>query len=463
MNEKRIKILGEGPILKSIFAMSMPVVLGMLVYVFYNLVDMFFVGKLNDTNQLAAINVTTPLIMLIISIAGIIGTGGAAYISRCLGEKNYDRANKTMSLSIVMCIIIGIVVTILGTIFMEPLVRCLGVSEQIFPYAYSYSSIIIYCTVILMLNYTFSQLIRSEGAAFIAMVGMIIGTVVNVVLDPILIFKFNQGIDGAAWATIIGNAVALLYYIAVLAGNKTLVKFSLKNIALDKKMLKEIFFIGIPASVNQFLLTLAVLLGNNFAVAYGDDIVAAMGTALKVITIGTYIFMGFSVGCQPLIGYNYGAKNVKRVTSVINNGIVITTITGILLTLTFALFARPIIGIFSEVESVVSGGIIILHGLMWSLPIVGVQTMAPVVAQSVGKGGASLVLSILRQGVIYIPVLFILNKVFGFQGLVYAQALTDLISLVPTVIILRAIMKDIKESFEEDTVLTPESSEAAVF
>lgn len=453
MNEKRIETLSKAPVTKAILTMSVPVVMGMMIQVLYNLVDTFFVGKLGNPNQLAAANITTPIFMILMAIAGIVGTGASSFISRCLGEKDNEKANKVLSTGIIICAGIGILVTILGSLFVAPIVRVLGASDSTFPFALNYTVVLFLGAAFIMCNFALGQLIRSEGSAMGSMVGMLIGTVANIILDPIFIFGFKMGITGAAIATVLGNAMGLSYYIFYILKGKSIVKFKLKSVSFEKDILKQIFFIGIPASLSQLLMSMAMILCNNLAVQYGDNIVAGMGVAAKIMTIGTFIFMGFAAGCQPLVGYNFGAKDYHRVKEIIKKGMIMTSGIGAVLTVLFGIFAGGLLSVFTPLPEVIQQGTIILRALMWSLPLVGAQMLATTTVQAMGKGVASLILSVARQGLFYIPILFTLNKVFAFHGLIYAQPIADVFTLTLSLIVLSVILKkSMKEKMEEKEV-----------
>lgn len=441
MNEKQIKVLGEAPVVKAILKMALPVVMGMMVQVLYNLVDTFFIGRLGDPNQLAAANLTTPIFMIMMAIAGIIGTGASSYISRSLGEKDYERANQTISTGIAIIIGLGILVTTAGLFFLAPLMKALGASTQVMPFASSYSFILFMGSIIIMCNFSMGQLLRSEGAAMASMTGMAIGTLTNILLDPIFIFVFRLGITGAAAATVLGNATGLVFYIFYYASGKSAVKISYKSISGDKKIWGQIWGIGAPASVNQLLMSVALMILNNLASSYGDVVVAGMGVANKIMTIGTFVFMGFAGGCQPLVGYNYGAKNYSRVNEIIKKAMLMTFGIGIALFTLFSVFAGGLIGIFANaMPEVVAQGSYILRALAWSLIVLGPQMLATTTVQAFGKAKASLFLAVTRQGLLFIPLLFLFNRLFAFGGLIYAQPVSDVITVLISLIVLRSIL-----------------------
>lgn len=441
MDEKRLALFSKAPAGRAILTLATPVVLGMLIQLLYNLVDVYFVGKLNDPNQLAAANITMPLFMLMMAVSGIIGTGAASCISRCMGNKNLEKAGKALSFSIVLCFGLGLLVSIFGCLFITQIVNALGSDKQVFSFAADYSRYLLLGAAVIMCNFAFSQLLRSEGATVVSMVGMLIGTVANTILDPIFIFALGMGIKGAAIATVLGNLLALVYYIIFYMRGKSIIEFKVSYILPSKEILKEIFSIGIPSSVSQLLMGVAVMLCNNLAITYGNNTVAGLGVAAKLMTIGTYVFMGLATGCQPLIGFNYGAEDYKRVKDIITKGMLITSSFGVVLTVVFGLFAKEMILFFTPLPEVVAAGCIVLRGLMWSLPVYGAQMVGAVTVQAMGKGGFSLLISVSRQGLFYIPILYTLNGLLGLNGLIYAQPIADALAFILTAIVLIHILK----------------------
>lgn len=453
MEDKKIRLLRDEKVSKAILKLSIPMVMGMMIQVLYNLVDTYFIGMLNDANQLAAANISLPVFMMLMAIAGIVGSGSSSYISRCLGNKDYEEANKTISIATGILVIMSIIVMIAG-IFMSPTIaKGLGANDATFNYTYKYIVIMFIGAIPVMCSYALGQLLRSEGNIMQSVIGLTLGTVVNIVLDPVFIFGLKMEITGAAIATIIGQTSTLLYFMYAFLKGKTTLKINLKKFKYDKNIFKEIFTIGVPASLNQMLMGVATVIVNNIAVGYGTLTVAGMGVAMKIMTIGTFVFMGFSAGCQPLVGYNYGCNNITRVKEIIKKGIIITSIIGLSLALIFGVFANSIIGLFTSEPEVINKGAIILRALIISLPFVGGQMISTTSAQSMGKVVVAFILSISRQGLLYMPLLIILNKVFGFSGFIYAQPITDMIMLTFSAILLFKVMPKEDKSHELKEVI----------
>lgn len=446
MNDKRIDLLAHQPVVKAILKLSIPMIMGMMVQVLYNLVDTYFIGLLGDANQLAAANMALPIFVMLMGIASIIGTGASSYISRCLGKQDFEEANKTTSIAAILLGIIAIAVTILGLIFCKPIAEILGATGDTYTYTYQYISIMFIGAIGVIGNFAFGQLLRAEGNATRSMMGMVIGTVLNLILDPVFIFVFDLGVAGAALATILGNIVGFIYYVVCFLKGKTLIKIRIKLFKMDKIILAEIFKIGLPSSLSQILMGGATIIANNIGIAYGTETVAALGVATKIMMIGTFIFIGFSSGCQPLIGYNYGAHNFDRVKAIIKKGTQLTTLVGIGLLILFGLSSSVLIGIFTKDLEVISKGSTIFKALIWSLPFLGGQMIVTVATQSMGKAIPSIVLSLSRQGLLYIPLVIVLNSAFGFNGFIFAQPITDIVmSILAQLYIARIFAKEVRQ------------------
>ena len=441
INEKRLHLLSEAPVLPTIIKMSLPVVMGMMVQVLYNLVDVFFIGLLNDPKQLAAVNLSTPVIMILMAIASIIGNGGASYASRSIGENKMERANQTVTTGLVICVGLALLSTCLGLLFADPLVRALGADSSTFAHTKSYMVILMSGTVFVMLNFSMSQLLRSEGVMIPAMLGMFLSTVSNIILDPIFIFGLDMGIAGAAIATVLGNLIGMIYYLVLYYNGTAALKIKKKYFTTNPLIWKEIFLIGTPSALNQFLVSCALILSNNVAATYGTDLVAGMGIASKIMTLGTFLFIGISAGCQPLIGFNYGAQNFKRMQSVLKNSMLLASSLGILLALFFGIGAPWLIGLFTNINSVSENGIFALRILLLSLPVLGSQMLSSSAIQSMGKALPAFLLSISRQGIFFVPLLFSLNYFFGKKGFLLAQPVSDIITLLIALTVLTVILR----------------------
>lgn len=449
-DDKRIYTMANENPIKAVIKMGVPVTLGMLFMVAYNLVDTYFIGLLNDDFQLAASNFAYPVMMIMIAIAGIVGNGGASYIARCLGAKKEEEANHTLTIGFELTIIGSIIMMILGIVFVNPIVNLLGAEGSAFDYTKDYVLIMFLGSLFTMGNYSFGQLLRSEGSTFYSMVGMIAGTVANIILDPLFIFTFDMQIKGAAIATVLGNAISMFIFLFYYASKKTLLRPSLKLLKLDGKIIAEIMWVGIPHTLEQFFATAAIIVSNNLAAAYGTLKVASIGVSNKIMSFGTYIYQGLAAGCQPLMGYNFGSKNFDRLKKLIRAGMLVICSTEIVVMCLFGVFARPLIALFSESPEVIDYGVMALRAAMLMLPFVGITSLVRNIYNAIGKPFFAFGITIVRQLILYIPLLILFDKLWGFTGLIYAQPCEELICMIFAVILMFASLKKFEKKVTQE-------------
>lgn len=434
--DKRIYNMAEEKPVKAVLKMGIPVTMGMLFMVAYNLVDTFFVGLLEDDYQLAATNLAYPVMMIMVAIAGIVGNGGASYIARCIGAGKKEEAEHTLTIGFEMILIGGILLTGLGLLFIDPVVTLLGAKENTFQFTKDYCVVMFLGSVATMGNYAIGQLLRSEGSTFYSMVGMIAGTVANIILDPVFIFAFHLEIKGAAIATVLGNAIGMGILLWYYARKKTILSPSLSMLKMDGKIVKEIMWVGIPHTLEQIFTTAAMIVNNNLASAYGELTVAAMGVANKIMSFGQYVYQGMAAGCQPLMGFNYGAKNYQRMKKLIWSGVIVTTVMELFIMAIYGIFAPVFIGLFSKSEEVVSIGTRTLRAFMCLLPFVPSTSISRNTFNAIGKPFYAFGITIVRQLLLYIPFLLIFNKLWGYTGLIFAQPVEECICMIFSMILL---------------------------
>lgn len=442
--DKRIFTLSEEKPVKAVVKMGVPLIAGMFIMVLYNLVDTYFIGLTHNDYQLAAVNLAYPVTMITIAVSNMIGTGASSLIARSLGADDREKADHTLTAGFVLTFINSIIVAAVGLIFLKSIVQGLGAKDNTTEFTEQYVRIILIGSLFTMGNYTFGQFLRSEGSVKYSIVGMIVGTIVNIILDPIFIFTLNLQVQGAAIATIIGNgcgmAASLLFYIR----GKTLLKPALKYIKPTAEILKEIFWVGVPASLETLLTSAAYIVNNNLAVGYGELTVAAMGIAQKVLSLGNYIYQGFAAGTQPIMGYNYGAKNYDRMMKVLKAGIMVVSTTELVLMALYGILAPILIGVFTESADVISIGTMVLRTLMFILPFVGAVSMCRMSFQAMGKPQYAFGITLVRQLILYVPLLLLLNQIFGFVGMIWAQPVTEIIMMAASILLLYGVIR--KES-----------------
>ncbi len=470
MSSKNIDIFENAPVPKAVLTFAVPTVLSMIVSVLYNMVDSFFVGLLGDPSQFAAVNVATPVFLFLMAAGNIFGMGGSSFLSRALGEKKMDKVKSTSSFCFYAGIFVGILGGALMLIFMSPILRAVGTTETTFGFARDYLSIIAFAGPVIVVSTAFTNLIRGEGASSSSMAGIIAGTVTNIILDPVFILDsflgiplLGKGVSGAAIATVIGNLITLAFYIFHVVSKKSLLSIHPKDFKV-KEIAKGVIAIGMPASLTNILMSLSSIVTNNLLASYyfmpvdgalleaaksasdlakfglslgpdgipifADSPTAAMGVALKANMLVIFVQLGLGMGISPLVGYNYGARNISRMKAVVKFATLLNIALGIFLTGVYFVFAEKIVGIFQQPPAVSFLGVQILHALMVSTPIIGIMFVLNFTFQAMGKAVQSLALAISRQGFVFLPLILILNRIFGLNGIVYAQPVADGIAVL---------------------------------
>ena len=439
--DRRIYILREEKPAKAVIKLGVPLIAGMFIMVLYNLVDTYFIGLMRDDYQLAAVNLAYPVMMISIAISNMIGTGASSLIARSLGAGDREKADHTVTAGFVLTVVNSMIVAVMGLILLGPIVKGLGAQANTFDYTRQYVQVILAGSLFTMGNYTFGQLLRSEGSVKQSVAGMIAGTVVNIILDPIFIFALGMEIRGAAIATVLGNAAGMCVSLWFYLSGKTLLRPSLKYIRPTAEILREIFWVGVPATLETLLTSAAYIVNNNLAVSYGELTVAAMGIAQKILSLGNYVYQGFAAGTQPIMGYNYGAKNYRRMIDVLKAGVMVCSGTELCIMVVYGIFAPQLIGIFTDSSEVISTGSRVLRTIMWILPFVGAVSMSRMSFQAMGKPQYAFAITLVRQLFLYVPLLLILNRVFGFGGMIWAQPVTELIMMAASLTLLYQVIK----------------------
>ena len=422
MNTNR-ELFEEAPVPKAVALMAVPTMISMLVVVIYNMADTFFIGQTGDPLQVAAISLATPIFMIYMALGNLFGIGGSSAISRALGEKRMDRARNLSSFCCYGSIGLGIIVAALFIAGMDLILKLIGASANTIEYARQYLTYISFGGPFIIFATAFGNILRGEGAARESMIGNLIGTVVNIVLDPVMILGLGWGVTGAAIATVIGNIAASAFYLVYFLRKKSSLSIKLKDFKMGERIASGVASIGIPASLNNILMSFANIILNLALVGYGDTPVAAMGVAMKSNMLVVLLQIGLCAGIQPLIGYNYGARNKKRLMQVFR------------FTIIMMIARRTLIQVFINDTEVIAYGIQMVIALQLSGPFIGILFLCINTIQGMGKALPSLVLTVCRQGLIFIPLVFILDRMFGLDGVIYAQPAADYLSIVLGIII----------------------------
>lgn len=452
------KIFAEYKVPRAVAAMALPSMMGMLINIIYNLADTFFVGQTGDSNQVAAVSVSMPLFFFFLAIGNLFGIGGCAFISRSLGEGKKDKVKTISSFCIYGALVLGIFIGILFFFFREPLLYLVGASDNTIGFAQDYLKWVAVGAPFSVLSITVCNLVRGEGAAKISMVGSVLGQVVNVILDPIFIlgsgdklfgitlpFGLDMGVAGAAIATVLGNVFSVVFFLVYFLRGKSILSITPKRFSMKNGIAKGVINVGLPASLNNLLMSISNIIVNIVLVSYGDNAVAAMGVAMKANMLVIMLQIGLAQGVQPLIGYCYGAKNYARMKKCMGFSIVCNIVIGTVMMLFYLVFRENVISMFIDDAEVVSLGVKMLTAIMSPGPVIGIMFVLNFAFQGMGKGIQSFILSVGRQGLVYIPLLFILNKLVGLDGIIWAQAAADFVCVIMSIIMFIFIMKGINK------------------
>lgn len=440
---KKIELLRNAPIPKALLALGLPTMIGMMVNALYNLVDAYFVAGLG-TAQNGAITVAFPLGQIIVGLGLLFGSGGASYISRLLGNNEKKQANKAASTSLYSSVIVGGIMIILTIIFLNPILKLLGATQSILPYAITYTSIYIISSIFNIFNVTMNNIVTSEGAAKTTMIALLAGAALNIILDPIFIYILDLGIAGAAIATAISQVISTLVYLVYIFSKKSNFSFHFKECCFSKEIMSEIFKIGIPTLIFQLLTSLSIALISGIAKknGYGDSIIAGMGDVTRIVSMGSLIVFGFIKGFQPIAGFNYGAKNYKRLREAIKTTALWSTIFCVIFGLILVIFSKPIILQFTKDDlQLINIGQKALFANGISFFFFGFYTVYSSLFLALGKAKEGLILGTCRQGICFIPVILFLTLAWGMNGIIYAQPIADIISVIITIFMAIALHK----------------------
>lgn len=429
MKEKTIDIFENAPVPKAVISNIIPSIVSMIMVLLYNLADTFFIGQTKNAYMVAAVSVATPVFMLFLAVGMLFGIGGTSLISRLLGEGKAEKAKQVSSFCFFTGLTIGIIALVLIWIFNEPIARIVGASDDTIGYASQYLNIVAVGIPFLIVSNTFSNIIRAEGRAKTAMSGMIIGNMVNIVLDPIMILGLGWNVAGAAVATVLGNVFSTVFYLVHLLSKKSMLSINPKNYRIRNGIAIGVMAIGVPASLNSVLLSTSNIIINNLMSKYGDMAVAGLGVAMKVNMIVVMLLIGLGTGIQPLLGYCYGAKKRDRYMAVLKFSLLLAFILSAVMTVICYIFAGPLVTAFLDNADAFSFGINFSRICILSGPILGILFVMINAIQSTGAAMPSLILSICRQGILYMPILFVLNRIAdNARTIVYAQPITDYLS-----------------------------------
>lgn len=445
MSFKSTEALGNQPITKLLIQQAVPASIGILVMSLNILIDTVFVGQWIGSNAIAAINVVLPVSFFIAALGMSIGVGGASIISRALGEGMHSKAERTFANQITLTLLLTVFVVFFGLLFVEQIIPIFGGKGSLFSLAKTYYVIVMYGVPVLAFCMMSNNTIRAEGKPKNAMYAMLLPSVSNLLLDYIFIRVFDWGMMGAAWATTLSYGVCASYIIYFFLSGKSLLRPKWDAFVLNSKLVKEITSLGSVTLVRQAMVSITVLLVNNILFSFGGESTIAVYAILsRMLMFATFPIFGITQGFLPIAGYNYGAKNWTRVRKVINISIVYASVLATLVFIFILFFAAQIPILFSKDAVVNAQTPAALKYVFSALPIVGIQLIGAAYFQAIGKALPALLLTLSRQGLIFIPLLFLFSNYYGVDGVWLAFPIADLISTLVTAFFLnRAVRKEL--------------------
>lgn len=439
--------------------MGIPTMIGMLVNAFYNLVDAYFVGGLGES-QMGAISVVYPLGQVVVGLGLLFGNGAASYISRLLGRGDKENADKVASTALYSSVSVGAVIIIISMVFLHPILKLLGATDSILPYAATYAGIYIVSCIFNVFNVTMNNIVTSEGAAKTTMCALLTGAVLNIALDPLFIYVFDLGVAGAAIATAISQVVSTCVYLTYIFRKKSVFHFRVKDCTYTKETMSEIFKIGIPTLVFQILTSVSISLINNAAGDYGDSAIAGMGVVTRLISMGSLSVFGFIKGFQPITGYSYGAKKFDRLREAIKTSILWSTVFCVIFGVILALFPTAIVSQFTKGDAeMIRIGAASLRANGISIMLFGFYTVYSSLFLALGKGREGFILGACRQGICFIPVILLLPMVWGLNGIMYAQPIADVLSAIITVFMAIPLHKKLNEMQKQTSAISKKDND----
>lgn len=418
----------DKPVWSAIFSMAIPSVFTILVMIVYNMADMFFIGRLGDTVQVGAISIVGPVFSLLSAVSTMIGVGGCTTIAKALGGGNTEDARTYASLCGWTFLIFGGVFSAVVLAFTKPLLRVLGAPADMVHYAGIYMRVLALGAPVMLFSQGMAMLIRSEGAIKEGLIGNLSGTIVNLILDPVFILGLDWGVAGAAFATVLGNLVGSAYFVSYILHKSSILNLKPQFALRSPAALFPIMALGLPNALSSILSGLASTFSNRLLSAYGTNAIAAMGAAGKITMIIGLVQMGICMGVQPMMAYNYGARNLARLKEILLKTALLAAAVGIVTTVGCSLARHTLIGLFLRQREAAAIGEEIVVFLLLAGPVLGLYYLSANFLQAAGNAPLATLTSVLRQGAVLIPLLYLMAYLFGFAGIAMAHTASDITS-----------------------------------
>ncbi len=442
-----INPLGEQKISKLLLRFSIPATVGMMVNTIYNIVDRIYIGNspAMGSNGIAGITIVFPIMIILMSMGVLFGIGGATLFSIRLGEQKNDEAELVLGNAFIMLIVVGGTFMVLGQIFLRPILVAFGASEVVLPYAIEYMRVIFFGAIFQVVGMGLNNFIRADGNPNIAMLTMIIGAITNLILDPIFIFGLNMGMTGAALATIMAQALSATWVVLYFVGKRSRNKLKLRYLKLRLSIVTRMASYGLPGSLMQLANSILNIVLNKSLIAYGGDIaISAMGIINSIQMLLIMPVIGINQGSQPIISFNFGAQQIKRIKETVKLAIIAATVIVLAGYFAIRLFPEQMVSLFNREPELLAFGKEALLRWMLLLPLVGFQVIAANFFQAIGRYRSATFLTLTRQIIFLIPAVLIFSRFWGLDGLLYAAPFADFFSTGITAVWLYFGMKKLK-------------------
>lgn len=428
--KSKVKELEFESIPKLMWRYFLPAFAGVIINSLYNIVDRIFIGQSVGAEALAGLSSVFPIMVIMMAFGMMVGMGAGVRVSLNMGKKDFNRAEKVLGNAFVLMLIVSVLITCIGFAISDPLLMFFGIGEQTYQYAKEYLDIVLIGAVFNVVGYSMNNLIRSEGSAKVAMFSMLISAGLNIILDYILIYVFHMGVKGAAYATVLSQVVLCVWVILHFKSNRSVIQLHLKNFSLQGDIIWYIVSVGFAPFSMQMASSAVYGIFNYQLVKFGNDLaIGALGIIMSVSILLVMSIMAVNMAIQPIIGFNYGAKIYTRVKQTLILAMGAATFISLLGFAVSEIFPRQIIYLFNrENESLLITGVQGLRIFLVALPLIGFQAIMGNYYQSIGKAGKAAFLSVLRQVIILIPLLFILPNYFGLKGVWLSAPLSDTLS-----------------------------------
>lgn len=427
-NKQAMEIFSSTPVPKAVLKTAVPAMAAMLMVLIYNLADTFFIGQTRNDILVAAVSLATPVFLIFMAVGTIFGMGGTSVISRALGQDRREYAKKVCAFCMWACAGTGVALSAVFLIFMDQILALVGASADTWEPARIYLVTVAFGGPFVLISNCYSNVIRAEGQSGKAMMGQLIGNLTNIILDPVMILAFRWGIAGAAVATVIGNVVGAGYYILYFLRGNSILSIHIRDFSVKDKIPGNVLSIGIPASLGSLLMSISQIIVNARMAGYGDMALAGIGVAMKVTMITGMICIGLGQGVQPLLGYCVGAGAWERLKKIMKFSLIFALGLSAGMTGLCYLLSGRIVGVFLTEGDAFDYAVSFTNILLTTSVLFGVFYVLANALQAMGAAREALVINLSRQGLIYIPAVFLLQVLFGVYGLAWAQPVADLLS-----------------------------------